>query len=70
MVKKYKIRIVYDNGFNKKVPKTIFFGDDSDYVFNKDQNKRIRRLLTMKHLDNPLHPNYWKAIMLNKYETM
>lgn len=67
MVKKYKIRLVYDDGTGKRISKTIFFGDDSDYVFNKDGNKRVRRLLSMKHLDNPLHSNYWKAQLLNKY---
>lgn len=70
IVRKYKIRLVYEDEKGNRQPKTIFFGDDSDFVFNKDNNKRTRRLLSMKYLDNPLHPNYWKALLLNKYSTM
>lgn len=43
----------------------MYFGDDDDFIFTKNKQHRNKRLATMPHIENPLHPNYWKAQICN-----
>lgn len=46
--KKFKIQIeVLDSRTGLVFSKTLFFGEDSDYIFTKDKSLRLRRLHTM-----------------------
>lgn len=43
----------------------MYFGDEDDYIFRKDKSARAKKLANMNNIENPLHPNYWKAQICN-----
>ena len=51
----------YDSEAQKAFSKTIFFGEESDYIFTGDKSARLKKILGLKHKNNPLHPDYWRA---------
>lgn len=42
------------------------FGEADDYVFTKDPSQRLKKLAKMTQRDNPLHSNYWRALLCNQ----
>lgn len=62
MKKKFKIHItVYDAETDRTFAKTIFFGEDGDYVFTHDRMNRLKKLHSLKNMNNVLHGDYWRA---------
>jgi hypothetical protein len=50
--------------------KTVRFGDNSDYVYNQDKEKRAYRFSHLSRQNDPFHPNYWRLHLLNTYPTI
>lgn len=46
------------------------FGQPDDYIFTKDANQRLKRLSKMQNKDNPLHSNYWRALLCNQTDNL
>jgi hypothetical protein len=47
--KKFKIHfLVEDKATGKRFKKTVFFGEDGDYVFTKDRNERLKKIYGLK----------------------
>ena len=69
--KKFRIQFSYlDKSTGKVHSHVVHFGTESDYIYTKDKKLRIKKLTTMKNLDNPFRGNYWSAWLMNKYNTM
>lgn len=60
--KKFKIQVeVFDSQTNTSFAKTVYFGEDTDYMWTQDKNARLKMLASMTGKDNPLHANYWRT---------
>lgn len=60
--KKFKIHFsVEDKETGKRFKKTLFFGDDGDYIFTKNKNERLKKIYQLKDVQNPLSCDYWRA---------
>lgn len=47
--KKFRIHFtVKDGSTGRDFKKTIFFGEDADYVFTRDRNERLKKLYALK----------------------
>lgn len=64
--RKYKVQITYNQN-GKDHAKTIRFGDirKSDYIEDKDENKKNKLLSKLGNTHNVLHPNFWRLHLLN-----
>lgn len=65
--RKYKIQITYGQD-GKDHTKTIRFGDirKSDFIEDKDENKKNKLLSKLGNTHNVLHPNFWRLHLLNQ----
>lgn len=64
------MKFTYNDDKNKKRSHVVYFGDKNDYIFTKDKELRLKRILKMKSIDNPFHCDYWSAHLTNKYDSM
>lgn len=67
----FKLRFSYKNkSTSKKHTHVIYFGEKDDYIFTQDKNKRVKKIMRLKNIDNPFHADYWSAHLANKYNTL
>lgn len=62
MYKQFKIHVdCVDKTTRTTFGKTIFFGQDDDYIWTHDKAERLKRLNSFSNKDNPLHADYWRT---------
>ena len=65
--KMFKLQFNYIDDLSKKRTHVIYFGEANDFIFTHDKEKRLKKILKLKHIDNPFHADYWSAHLTNKY---
>lgn len=74
--KRSKRRFVVDLKFHvgdKRHERQVLFGKEGkeEFIDHKDEARRLSTITKIGHTDNPFHPNFWKAYILNsKYDNI